>query len=54
MDNSDRRRTKNADEVDAYGKYRNIYRWPAGIRKLIKRRTHKRERKEWKSENYDE
>ena len=41
------RRTVNGDEQDAYGPGRRFYRWPAGKRAAIKRRTHKRERREW-------
>lgn len=42
----------NADEQDAYTKWRSVlcYLQRAGVVKAIKRRTHKRERREGKSE----
>jgi hypothetical protein len=36
------------DEEDAYTGWRRFLNWRPGVRKSIKRRTHKRERREWK------
>jgi hypothetical protein len=47
-----RRRMVNGDENDAYSSWRHVlcYMQRAGVVKRIKRRTHKRERAEWKRE----
>jgi Ni/Co efflux regulator RcnB len=50
VDNSEYRRTKSGDESDAYGRWRKYIRWKPGQIKAIKRRTHKRERQDWKQE----
>ena len=50
MDNAEHRYTKSGDESDAYGRWRKYVRWKAGQIKAIKKRTHKRERQEWKKE----
>jgi hypothetical protein len=50
VDNAEHRRTKSGDEDDAYGRWRKHVRWKAGQIKAIKRRTHKRERQDWKKE----
>jgi hypothetical protein len=47
-----KRRTVSADEVDAYSKWRRVYYYlqrPGAVKK-IKRRTHKRERRDGKAE----
>lgn len=46
------RRTVNGDEVDAYGSARRMYCYlaRAGAVKAIKRRTHRRERREGRAE----
>lgn len=46
------RRIVNADEQDAYTRWRRLlcYTQRAGVVKAIKRRTHKRERREGKQE----
>lgn len=42
-----KRITRDGDEFDAYSRRRRQwYTWKAGVRKRIKRRTHKRERHE--------
>ena len=46
MGNDFRRRVVTADEYDAYTKWRSFLIWHAGDVKAIKRRTHRRERRE--------
>lgn len=43
-----KRRMKDADEYDAFTKWRRVYHWRAGALKAIKRRANKRERQEAK------
>jgi hypothetical protein len=43
------RRAINGDEQDAYTSWRRVMFWQSGELKRIKRRTHKRERREAKS-----
>ena len=50
MDNAEHRYTKSGDESDAYGRWRKYMTKKAGVIKAIKRRTHKRERQDWKRE----
>lgn len=50
MDNAEHRRTTNGDERDAYSRWRHVFNWRAGDIKAIKRRTHKRERQNWKAD----
>lgn len=40
------RRIRDEDEQDAYTAWRHVLPWKAGERKAIKRRTHRRERRE--------
>lgn len=46
------RRIVNYEEEDAYSGWRRVlcYIQRPGVRKAIKRRTHKRERREWKKQ----
>lgn len=46
------RQAKNAEEADAYGRWRHVllYLQRPGVVKKIKRRTHKRERQEGRRE----
>ncbi len=48
------RRVVHEDEQDAYTGWRRVYPWKPGERKGIKRRTHKRERREARVEIHDE
>ena len=56
MDNAEHRHCINGDEQDAYSRWRKVMKWThrAGAVKAIKRRTHKRERQEWKREDLDD
>jgi hypothetical protein len=45
-----KRRIRSADEYDAYTPWRKLYRWRPGVLHAIKRRTHKRERREGRAE----
>jgi len=51
-----KRRAVNGDEQDAYTAWRHVlcYLGRPGVVKAIKRRTHKRERREWKREVHDD
>jgi len=53
VDNAEHRRAINGDEQDVYSRWRKVMKWTqrAGAVKAVKRRTHKRERQEWKRED---
>lgn len=52
MDNANHRYPKDGDEQDCYTGWRKVIKWTqrAGAVKAVKRRTHKRERQEWKKD----
>lgn len=56
MDNANHRRAVNGDEQDCYTGWRKVMKWTqrAGAVKKVKKRTHKRERQEWKKESLDD
>lgn len=51
MDNAEHRAIKGGDEQDVYTGWRKVYVWTkrAGATRKVKRRTHKRERREGKA-----
>jgi len=50
----ERRKRVDADEFDAFGKYKHWFNWGPGVRRYIKNKANRRERREAKQEIKDD